>query len=52
MNVLFIKSSKAKVVVLTLQLFATANAVRGNLFTGFRGQPVELPALLKMCRIF
>lgn len=51
MTDLFIKSSKAKAVVLTLQLSATANEVKENLFTGFRGWPTDLPAL-EMCRIF
>lgn len=52
MTDLFIKSSKNKAVVLTLQLSATADVLKGNLFTGFRGWPTELPALLEMCRIF
>lgn len=52
MTDLFIKPSKPRAVVPMLQVSAADNEDKGNLFIGFREQPLDLPALLEMCRIF
>lgn len=52
MTDLFIKSSKAKTVVLILQFFATANEDKCNFFCDFsgRGGAVELAAFMRCAK--